>query len=202
MQVLPLTGVAMITQEDIKEVLEEYDRDKLTIATLGSHSSLHMFKGAQLEGFRTVAVCEKGREVPYKRFGVADEIILVNDFTEMANPEIQEKLREMNAIIIPHGSFVAYVGLDRIEREFRVPMMGNRRILRWESERELERKLLTTAGIKTPKKIEKPEDITGTVMVKFPGARGGRGYFITDSYEGFMKKFEEMKAKVGGLNEA
>jgi len=185
----------MLTHDDIKEILDEYDRDKLTIATLGSHSSLHMFKGAQIEGFKTVAVCEKGREVPYKRFGVADEIILVDNFADMAKEEIQQELRDMNAIVIPHGSFVAYVGLDRIESEFRVPMMGNRRILKWESERELERKLLTSAGIKTPRKIEKPEDINGAVMVKFPGARGGRGYFITDSYEGFMKKFEEMKER-------
>jgi 5-formaminoimidazole-4-carboxamide-1-(beta)-D-ribofuranosyl 5'-monophosphate synthetase len=154
-----------------------------------------MLKGAQLEGFRTLAVCQEGRDVPYRRFGVADEIIIVKHFAEMNKPEIQEKLREMNAIIIPHGSFVAYVGLDNIEKDFRVPMMGNRRILRWESERSLERQLLSEAGIKTPSKIEKPEKIDRPVMVKFPGARGGRGYFITDSYEGFKNKFEEMKQR-------
>ena len=46
----------------IMDVLDGYDKEDITIATLGSHSSLHMFQGAKTEGFRTAVVCEKGRK--------------------------------------------------------------------------------------------------------------------------------------------
>jgi 5-formaminoimidazole-4-carboxamide-1-(beta)-D-ribofuranosyl 5'-monophosphate synthetase len=43
------------------------------------------------------------------------------------------------------------------------------------------------AGIKTPRTY-KPDEIDGPVMVKFPGAKGGRGYLIVRSEEEFRKK--------------
>jgi 5-formaminoimidazole-4-carboxamide-1-(beta)-D-ribofuranosyl 5'-monophosphate synthetase len=43
------------------------------------------------------------------------------------------------------------------------------------------------AGIKTPK-IYAPDKIDGPVMVKFPGAKGGRGYLIVRSEEEFRQK--------------
>ena len=45
--------------EDIFEILDNYDKDNITIATLGSHTSLHILQGAKEEGFRTAIVCEK-----------------------------------------------------------------------------------------------------------------------------------------------
>lgn len=45
--------------EDILEILNNYDKDNITIATLGSHTSLHILQGAKEEGFRTAIVCEK-----------------------------------------------------------------------------------------------------------------------------------------------
>ena len=44
----------MITSQDIGKIVEKYDQKKLAIGTLGSHSSLNIFKGAKEEGFRTV----------------------------------------------------------------------------------------------------------------------------------------------------
>ena len=61
-----------VSKEKILEILEGYDKDNITIATLGSHTSLHILNGAKQEGFRTAIVCAKGREVPYQRFDVAD----------------------------------------------------------------------------------------------------------------------------------
>ena len=58
-----------VKKEDILEILAGYDKSEITIATLGSHTSLHILQGAKEEGFRTAIVCEKGREVPYQRFG-------------------------------------------------------------------------------------------------------------------------------------
>ena len=167
-----------VSKEKILEILEGYDKDNITIATLGSHTSLHILNGAKQEGFRTAIVCAKGREVPYQRFDVADEYIIVDKFEDIVNEDVQQKLRDMNAIVIPHGSFVAYAGLDNVEDKFNVPMFGNRDILRWEAERDLERKLLVNGEIRIPMKYDDPSKIDRAVMVKFPGARGGRGYFV------------------------
>ncbi len=184
--------MSKIDRQGILDVLDGYDKEDITIATLGSHSSLHMFQGAKKEGFKTAVVCEKGREVPYQRFDVADEYIIVDKFSDIVNDDVQKELIEMNSIVFPHGSFVAYAGLDNIETIFNVPMFGNRDILRWEAERDLERKLMTESGIRIPKKINDPSKIDGTVMVKFPGARGGRGYFVANSTEEFDEKIEAM----------
>ena len=172
-----------IKKDDILNILDGYDKDNITIATLGSHTSLHILEGAKKEGFKTAIVCEKGREIPYKRFDVADEYIMVDKFENIVNEEVQEKLRKLNAIVIPHGSFVAYAGLNNVEDKFNVPMFGNRDMLRWEAERDLEREILVKGNIRIPQKYENPEEIDREVMVKFPGARGGRGYFVAGSPE-------------------
>lgn len=190
----------MIERERILDVLQGYDTDDITIATLGSHTAFHILKGAQEEGFRTAVISEPGRDVPYRRFGIADEVIEVEDFTDMGSPEVQERLREMNALVVPHGSFVAYLGLDRVEEEFEVPIVGNRASLRWEASRDRERTLMHRADIDTPRVFDGPGEIDRDVMVKFPGARGGRGYFIAGSEEEFWEKVESMKGK-GWLTE-
>jgi 5-formaminoimidazole-4-carboxamide-1-(beta)-D-ribofuranosyl 5'-monophosphate synthetase len=184
-----------VNKEEILKILAGYDKENITIATLGSHTSLHLLKGAKEEGFKTAVVCEKGREVPYQRFNVADEYIIVDKFKDIVNDDVQEKLKSMNGIVIPHGSFVAYAGLDRVEDDFVVPMFGNRDILRWEAERDLERKLLTDGDVRIPYKYDDPSQIDRAVMVKFPGARGGRGYFVASSPEEFNQKIEAMKSR-------
>ena len=103
--------MSKINRQGILDVLDGYDKEDITIATLGSHSSLHMFQGAKAEGFKTAVVCEKGREVPYKRFNVADEYIMVDKFSDIVNDDVQQQLMDMNSIVFPHGSFVAYAGL-------------------------------------------------------------------------------------------
>ena len=184
--------MSKIERQKILDILNEYNQEDITIATLGSHSSLHMFQGAKAEGFKTAVICEKGREVPYKRFRVADEFIMIDKFSDIINEDVQQQLRDMNSIVFPHGSFVAYAGLDNIETIFNVPMFGNRDILRWEAERDLERKLMVHSGIRIPQKIKDSGEIDGTAMVKFPGARGGRGYFVANSPEEFDQKIDAM----------
>lgn len=182
----------VISKDEIKQVIKKYDQKKITISTIASHSSLHVFRGAYDEGFRRCAVCAKGREVPYQRYKSAEEYIVVDKFSDVLDKDIQKQLRDMNAIIVPHGSFVAYVGLERIENEFLVPIIGNRNILRWEAERDRVTKLFEAANIRKPLKINGPDKIDRPCMVKFPGARGGRGYFVTDSPAGFDEKMKLM----------
>jgi 5-formaminoimidazole-4-carboxamide-1-(beta)-D-ribofuranosyl 5'-monophosphate synthetase len=184
--------MTIVERQKILDILEGYNKENITIATLGSHTSLHILKGAKEEGFKTAIVCEKGREVPYKRFRVADEYIMVDKFSDIINEDVQQKLRDLNSIVVPHGSFIAYAGLGHVEKDFYVPMFGNRSILRWEAERNLERKLMLESDIRIPHNYSSSADIDRTVMVKFPGARGGKGYFVCSSPEEFDKKIMAM----------
>ena len=60
-----------------------------SIATLGSHCSLQVLKGARDEGFKTILVCEKRRKSLYKRFDFIDEMIIVDSFKEIRNDSCQ-----------------------------------------------------------------------------------------------------------------
>jgi len=191
----------MITHHDVEKILSKYDEKKLSIATLGSHSSLNIFKGAKEEGFRTVAICKEKDAILYKKFPLADEIIIVSDFTEILNDALQEKLRKLNAILIPHGSFTAYLSTEELQNSLQVPMFGNRQLLHWEANRKEQEEWLRQAGLRLPTTFKSPEDIDRLIIAKLPGAKGGRGYFLANSPKSFHKKFNEM-VKRGLLKES
>jgi 5-formaminoimidazole-4-carboxamide-1-(beta)-D-ribofuranosyl 5'-monophosphate synthetase len=182
----------MITKDEIDDVLRRYRIREIAIGTLGSHSALNIFKGAKEEGFKTICICKKGEEIVYQRFPLADEIILVEDFKELLNEDIQTRLRQTNTILIPHGSFNAYIGTEKIMDELQIPLFGNRELLRWETDREKQKEWLRRAGLKLPKTFENPQDIDGLVIAKFPGAKGGKGYFLANSADSFHEKAREM----------
>ncbi|MBI2654810.1 formate--phosphoribosylaminoimidazolecarboxamide ligase [Candidatus Woesearchaeota archaeon] len=167
-------------------------QQKYTIATIGSHSALQVFKGAHDEGFKTIAVCKKGSERPYKMFGVADEIISIDSYRNF--PKIQNELIKKNAIVIPHGSFVTYMGYEEVEK-LKVNYFGNKKILKWESDRNLERQWLVNSGLKVPGLYKSPKDIDGLVIVKFMGAEGGKGYFLAKDEKDFNKKIKPYKLR-------
>lgn len=185
----------MIEKEEMDAIVKKYDKHKLSIGTLGSHSALNIFKGAKEEGFRTVCILTKDREIVYRKFPLVDEMIYVDDFSELLDNKVQEKLRNLNTILIPHGSFNAYVSMEALLNDLQVPMLGNRRLLRWEIDRDMQRSWLQKAGLTLPKIYSNPDDIDRLVIAKFPGARGGRGYFLADSPESFRRKSEEMIKK-------
>lgn len=157
------------------------------IATIGSHSALQILKGAKDEGFSTIVVVTKGKEKPYKQFKVADKIITIDSYDDFES--VQDELLRENAIIIPHASFITYMDIDRIEK-LRVPYFGNKKILKWESDREIEKKWLEEAGLKLPRLFDNPKDIDTPVIVKFHGAGGGKGYFLAKNYKDFKKKIK------------
>lgn len=164
------------------------------IATLGSHTALQILKGAKDEGFRTICVCKNGQENVYKSYGVADEIILVDSFENFF--EIEKKLIEKNAIMIPHGSFVSYLGWEKVQ-DITMMHYGTKGILEWESDRIKERQWLSSAGLRLPKIFASPEDIDSPVIIKFHGARGGKGYFIANSPEEFYERIKEYPNEKG-----
>lgn len=156
-----------------------------TIATIGSHSALQILKGAKDEGVPNLVICQKGKEYPYKHYGVADEILLVKDWSEW-DKKVEPELLKRNAIIIPHGSFISYMGHDRVQK-MKAMYYGTKEILEWESNRTMERQWLEDAKLLLPRVFEKPEDIDRPVIVKFHGAGGGFGYFVVRTPEQFYE---------------
>jgi len=182
----------LIASDDIGKILEKYDTKQLAIGTLGSHSSLNIFKGAKEEGFRTVCICKEKDAIMYRKYPLVDDLIIVKDFTELLNVQLQEKLRRLNVILIPHGSFTAYLRTEELTDSLCVPMFGNRQLLHWEANRKSQEEWLKQAGLRLPATFKTPDDIDRLVIAKLPGAKGGRGYFLANSPQAFHKKFSEL----------
>ncbi len=186
----------MIGLQQIASIVDRYDLKSVTVGTIGSHSALEIMDGAKDENMKTVCICQKGRDLPYRRFKrLADEIILLEKFSDIMNRENQERLRDINTIIVAHRAFTAYLGYENIENNLKVPVFGNRSLLRAE-ERTAPRNqyfLLEKAGVRYPKLYRKPSDIDGPVMIKVQEAKRKleRAFFIVSSYEEYKKKSKQ-----------
>lgn len=184
-------------RDEILSLIEDYDLENLRIGVLGSHSALEVAYGAKRLGFETVVVCQKGRERTYTSYyrNLFDHVILLDKFREIVEEETQSRLQELNTVFIPNRSFSVYVGYDDIEERFKVPLMGNRWMLRIE-ERDAPKNqyyLLEKAGIKAPKRLKSPEEIDGLVIVKVPEMKRKieRAFFYASTPEEFYKKAEK-----------
>lgn len=201
----------MIQKSEIQGIVSKYDQTNITIGSLGSHSALDICRGAKDEGFKTFVVCQKGRERTYDKYyksreggGVVDDTIILNKFSEITNQKILEDLRKRNTIFLPHRSFEVYVGYEKIENDFLVPLFGSRNLLRAE-ERDVPRNqyyLMEKAGIPFPKVFKKPEDIDRLVIVKAPEAQRKyeRAFFFAKDFEEFKKNSQALM-KAGKITE-
>jgi len=165
---------------------------KYKIATFGSHTALQILKGAKDEGFPTLLVSLKERKSFYRTYPFIDEIIEVSSFSQF--PEIEEQLIEKNAVIIPHGSFVAYLGLEG-NKKLKVPYFGNKDVLDWEGNREKQREWLENAKITMPKKFDSPDKVDRPVLVKSHGAKGGYGYFLAKGKKELKERIKSFPDK-------
>jgi len=175
-----------------KDILKGYDKKHLTIATVCSHSSLQLFHGAKKEGFKTLGIAVGEAKKFYDAFplGKPDEFFIVDNYKDIN--EHAAELQEKNAIVIPHGSFVEYLGAQNFLK-LELPTFGNRNVLVWESDREKERTWLEGAGLTMPKEVKDPRQIDTPVIVKYHGAKGGKGFFIAKTYEEFLKRVDHDK---------
>lgn len=165
-----------------------------SIATLGSHCALQVLKGAKDEGFTTLLICEKRREKLYKRFKFIDELILVDSFLELTEQRCSTKLRDEDAVLIPHGTLISQMNSAQIE-SIKTPIFGNKWILRWESDRKMKERLMLEAKLDIPKTIASPKDIKKLAIAKRHGAAGGKGYFLTTSEKDYKKKRDKLVAQ-------
>jgi 5-formaminoimidazole-4-carboxamide-1-(beta)-D-ribofuranosyl 5'-monophosphate synthetase len=191
--------------QDIRKMADSYK--EISIATLGSHSALDVCEGAKREGIRTLVVCERGREKTYGKhylarkrqgrdLGCIDEIMLLDEFSDISNPDAVAQLQRKNAIFVPHRSFSVYVGHDAIENKFEVPIFGNRRLLRAEERSAAKNQLylLKKAGIRVPKSFSKPSQIDRPALVKASEASRSyeRAFFFASSEKEYERRSGEM----------
>jgi len=189
-------------EERVKSVLDGYNLQEVTIGTICSHSALQILYGARREGFHTVGIIKPDRRPVYDAYPAArpDTYIEVESWGDILDNSIQQKLIDLNTIIVPHGSFIEYVGASNIKRAFDVPILGNRNTLDWESDRSRQRQWLQRAGVRVPREFPTPDDIDGKVFIKFQGAKGGKGFFTASSKEEFYRRLKE-RIKLGLINE-
>ncbi|MEM2203211.1 MAG: formate--phosphoribosylaminoimidazolecarboxamide ligase [Sulfolobales archaeon] len=183
---------------------EGYDLDRLAIATLASHSSLQIVHGAKKEGFETLLVVTEDRAQFYRQFNhLVDHFILVGKWRDICSEHVMRSLREHNAILVPHGSFVEYVGID-CALSLRIPFFGLRSLLKVEASQRAKMELLRRSGIPVPRDFLPGGEIEGLVIVKLPGAKGGRGYFVTSSRQEVVERLEDAirRRELNDINEA
>jgi len=168
------------------------DVDKQTVMTLGSHCSLQVLKGAKDEGFNTLLVCEEKRFDMYKRFKFIDNIVSIENFKEIINKNFQDELIEKySPVLIPHGTLISTLNMDELEG-IRIPIFGNKWILRWESDRMLKQQLMDESKLPSPTQISSKNDIDGLCIVKLHGAAGGKGYFLVTDKKGFEEHAQKL----------
>ncbi len=197
----------MIERKKIQEIAESYNKNKITIGVLGGHSGLDVCRGAKKHGFRTIAICQKGREKTYAKYyktredgrGCIDETIVLNKFSDITKPKVQEELRNKNTIFIHNRYFWVYFDFKDIENNFNVPIFGTRGMLKLE-ERDVPKNqyyLLEKAGIRFPKIVKSPKDIDRLVIVKVNEAIRGyeRAFFYATNYNDYKKKAGELLNK-------
>lgn len=181
---------------------KSYNLKKLTIASIGSHSALDVARGAKDEGFKTLVITQKGRGEVYSNYykttgdlGCVDEVIELDTFKQILDPKIQQQLLKKNVIFVPNRSFEVYLNnYQAIEKDFTVPMFGNKFLLKTEERgvKPNQYDLLDEAKIRYPKQFDDPKKIDRLVMVKIlEQARGfERSFFTVASFKEYQQQVE------------
>lgn len=207
----------MIGEKDIAEILKSYENpgnpEQVTIGVLGGHSALDICAGAKKYGFKTLAVCQRGRDKTYSKYyktrdavdragetlGCVDDVMIVDKFADIVKPEVQKELRARNTIFIHNRYFWVYCDFTAIERDFRVPIFGTRGMLKLEERDQPKNQyhILERAGIRIPKMFRKPEEINALTIVKVNEAVRGyeRAFFTASSADEYKEKSAELLKK-------
>jgi 5-formaminoimidazole-4-carboxamide-1-(beta)-D-ribofuranosyl 5'-monophosphate synthetase len=200
-----------VPEPRISAALARYDRARLTLASVGSHSALDVAQGALRCGLESLIVTARGREKTYARYfarrsdperGCVARTLELDAFADILLPDVQERLLAANVLFVPNRSFEVYLrerySYDRIEAEMLVPFFGNRRLLRAEERDEADNQyaLLARAGIRHPRVFASPGEIDRLVMVKAAHARVGfeRAFFLCSSAAEYETQADRLSA--------
>ncbi|MEK7177408.1 MAG: formate--phosphoribosylaminoimidazolecarboxamide ligase, partial [Patescibacteria group bacterium] len=109
-------------------------------------------------------------------------------------PEIEKKLIDKNIVVIPHGSFVAYLGMEG-NKKMTLPYFGNKKVLDFEFDRIKQGDWLKQSGINTPEEYKNIKDVEFPAIIKSFGAAGGKGYHLVNSKSELEEKIKLFKEK-------
>ncbi len=187
-----------MTPAELRKVLDRYDPAQLTLCSIGSHSALEVAYGARASGLKNLVVTARGRERTYTTYfakrmaperGCVDETLELEEFSDLLRPDVQDRLLAKNVLFVANRSFEVYLhqkySYPEIEQGMRVPLFGNRALLRAEERGEEENQyaLLERAQVRHPRQFRSPHDIDRLVMVKAPHAQLSfeRAFFLCSS---------------------
>lgn len=167
---------------------------RYTIATLGGHSALEICLGAKNKLFKTLVIAQTQREKTYTKYfeNIVDTCVVVNHFSELTTPKIIKILKTQNSIFIPHRYVQVYTDLKKLEKNFPVPIFGNKYLLKYE-EREgkyTQYKIMDEGEIPYPKRINSPKKINSLCLVKVKERERQyeRSFFFASSFKEFEEK--------------
>lgn len=196
----------------------QYDSSRLTLCSIGSHSALEVAAGARACGLRNLILTAKGRERTYAQYfqnrsdprrGCVDQTLELENFADILDADVQERLLAEQVIFVPNRSFEVYLhqrySYDQIEQGMRVPIFGNRTLLRAEERDETENQyaLLRRAQVRHPVQFTTPDDIDRLVMVKASHAQVSfeRAFFLCSSPKQY-RRISQRLIKEGMLTES
>ncbi|EHR78931.1 5-formaminoimidazole-4-carboxamide-1-(beta)-D-ribofuranosyl 5'-monophosphate synthetase [Thermococcus litoralis DSM 5473] len=155
----------------------------MIVSTIASHSSLQIVQGAKKEGFKTRLYVSPKRKNFYSSLPIIDELIVTPDMKAILDDD---------GIIVPHGSFVAYLGIEAIEKS-KGKFFGNKRFLKWETKFNLVDKALKKAKIPQVEAVDLSEVREDDLyFVRIEGPKGGSDHFIAYGRE-LEKRLSEVK---------
>jgi 5-formaminoimidazole-4-carboxamide-1-(beta)-D-ribofuranosyl 5'-monophosphate synthetase len=198
-----------VRHPDLEKTLAAYDRERLTLCSIGSHSALEVAAGARAQGLRNLIVTERGRERTYAEHyiqktnpprGCVDATLALEKFTDILNDSVQEQLLAANVLFIANRSFEVYLRQKftyaEMEKRMRVPFFGSRTLLRAEERDEADNQyaLLERAGVRYPKQFARARDIDRLVMVKAPHAKVSfeRAFFLARSFDDYTQQAQRL----------
>lgn len=203
---------------DLNETLAGYDRERLTLCSIGSHSALEVAAGARAHGLRNLIVTERGRHRTYAEHyarreapprGCVDATLALEKFSDILDDRVQEQLLAANVLFVANRSFEVYLrqrySYAEIEGRMRVPFFGSRTLLRAEERDEADNQyaLLERAGIRFPRQFGSPREIDRLVMVKAPHAEISfeRAFFLVRSPADYERQAQRL-IEAGMVTEA
>ncbi|MCS4541898.1 MAG: DUF1297 domain-containing protein [Euryarchaeota archaeon] len=135
-------------------------------------------------------------------------ILIVDRYDDVLKNEYQDAFTELETIQIPNRAFAVYVGgyaCEKIERNFKLPILGSRNLLKIENREEVKENyyyLLEKGGVPHPEEykykvigsgIEFEQEVPGPVVFKVPHAvrRLERGFLFAANGKEMERKVRE-----------
>jgi len=162
---------------------------------------------------RDVIVCKSVDDlVRQKRRPWRQAILLLDKYEDVLRPDIQDGLLELECIQIPNRAFAVYVGgraCEKVEKDFRIPILGSRNLLKIENREEVEKNYywyLEKAGIAHPRELKYEivndgirftEKVDQPVVLKIPhaGRRLERGFIFAANGTSLEEEVRKQYAK-------